>query len=70
MIAAQSLGISMISQAALASRSGFLRAYFVMGETRRVVCGISFGHEDAAHPANRFRTGRADTDEITEWRCS
>jgi hypothetical protein len=25
------------------------------------------GYEDAAHPANRFRTGRADTDEITEF---
>ena len=34
------------------------------------VCGISFGYEDAARSANRFRTGRADTDEITEMRRS
>ncbi|GAA4353809.1 hypothetical protein GCM10023165_44450 [Variovorax defluvii] len=27
------------------------------GPNRRVVCG-SFGYEDAAHPANGFRTGR------------
>ena len=70
MIAPHSLGIATIVRAALASQSGFLRAYFDIGETRRVVCGISSGYEDAAHPANRFRTGRADTDEITEWRRS
>jgi hypothetical protein len=64
MIAAQSLGIATIARAALASQSGFLRAYFDIGETRRVVYGISSGHEDAAYPANRFRTGRADPDEI------
>ncbi len=68
MIAAQSLGIATIAQAALASQSGFLRGYFDIDETRRVVCGISFGYEDTAHPANRFRTRRADIDEITEWR--
>jgi nitroreductase len=27
---------------------------------RKVVCGISFGYADPEHPANRFRTGRAD----------
>ena len=27
---------------------------------RRIVCGISFGYQDPAHPANAFRTTRAD----------
>jgi hypothetical protein len=64
---AESLGIATIAQAALASQAGFL---CISGGTSRVVRGISFGYEDAAHPANRFRTGRADTDEITEMRRS
>jgi len=63
MIAAQSLGIATIAQAVMAPQSGFLRAYFDIGQARRVVCSISFGSEDAAHAANRFRAGRADTDD-------
>jgi hypothetical protein len=31
------------------------------------VCGISFGYEDPAHPANRFRTTRATLDEACRW---
>jgi nitroreductase len=68
MIAAQGLGVKTIAQAALASQAPFLRSHFDIDETRRIVCGISFGYEDADHPANRFRTSRAETDEITEWR--
>ena len=68
MIAAQSLGVATIAQAALASQSAFLRSYFNIDETRRIVCGISFGYEDADHPANRFRTSRAATNDIAEWR--
>ncbi|HEY4041057.1 MAG TPA: nitroreductase family protein [Rhodopila sp.] len=69
MLAAQSLGVASIAQAALASQSQFLRAHFNIDETRRVVCGISFGYEDTGHPTNRFRTTRAGTDEITDWRA-
>jgi nitroreductase len=60
---AQSLGVASIPQAALAHYSPFVRQYFDLGEDRQIVCGISFGYEDASHAANQFRTGRANPDE-------
>ena len=32
-------------------------------EDRDIVCGISLGYADPAHPANAFRTERADVGE-------
>ena len=60
MLAATSLGLATIAQASLATRPGFIRRHFGLPDERRIVCGISFGYEDPAHPANRFRTTRAD----------
>ncbi len=60
MLAATSLGLASIAQAALATRPGFIRRHFGLPDDRRIVCGISFGYEDPAHPANTFRTTRAD----------
>jgi nitroreductase len=56
---AQSLGIATIPQAALAMHSDLVHEHFGIGDDRDIVCGISFGYEDSAHPANRFRTQRA-----------
>lgn len=64
LLAAESLGLAAIPQAALASRSGFIRRHFVIGDDRLVVCGVSFGHENPTHPANAFRTSRATLDEV------
>lgn len=66
-LAARSLGVATIAQAALASQSKFVRAHFGLGNDRQVVCGISFGYEDAAHPANGFRTRRAALTEAVTW---
>jgi nitroreductase len=60
MLAATSLGLATIAQAALATRPAFIRRHFGLPDDRRIVCGISFGYEDPAHPANAFRTTRAD----------
>jgi nitroreductase len=60
LLAAASLGLASIAQAALASRPEFIRRHFGLPAERRIVCGISFGYEDPAHPANGFRTTRAD----------
>jgi nitroreductase len=68
LLAAQSLGIATIAQAAIASRSSFVRRHFGLAADRQVVAAISFGREDEAHPANRFRTGRAPLHEAVEWR--
>ncbi len=68
MLAAQSLGVASIAQAAIASWSDVVRRTLDLPAERRVVCAISFGLEDAAHPANGFRTARADASEVIDWR--
>jgi nitroreductase len=67
LLAAQSLGLAAIPQAALAGYSPWLRAYFSLPQGRHVVCGISFGYADADHPANTFRTERAPLDQVVQW---
>ncbi len=67
MLAAKSLGIASIAQAALASRPAAVRRFFGIGDDRRIVCGISFGYEDPRHPANAFRTRRARVAEVAAW---
>jgi nitroreductase len=67
LLAAQSLGIATIAQAALARCSPFLHSYFDIPDTRTVVCGVSFGYADGEHPANGFRTRRADLSEAVTW---
>ena len=52
------------AQAALGAYPGFIREYFKLPPDRLVVCGISFGYGDSAHPANRFRTARAPVDAV------
>jgi nitroreductase len=64
LLAAQAHGISTIPQAALAKHAGFIRRYFGIAEDRLIVCGISFGYADLAHPVNAFRTARESADDI------
>ncbi|RDI24452.1 nitroreductase [Lentzea flaviverrucosa] len=67
LLAAQSLGLAAAPQAALAGYSGFLRDHFELPDSRRVVVGVSFGYPDKAHPANGFRTTRANPDAAVTW---
>ena len=67
MLAARSLGVASIAQAALGAHPQFMRSFFGLPQDRLVVCGMSFGYEDAAHPVNRFRTSRAAVDEVVTW---
>ncbi|MDE9451308.1 nitroreductase [Aliiroseovarius sp. Z3] len=62
-LAAASLGIASIPQAAVAAYAPFLRDWFDLPDDRIVLCGISFGYADETHPANGFRTSRAPLDE-------
>jgi nitroreductase len=64
LLAAQSLGIATIAQAALAGVAPFVRDWFAIPPERKIICGISFGFPDPDHPANRFRTGRAPLDQV------
>lgn len=59
MLAAQSLAIATIAQAALALYGDFVHRHFQIPEDRLLVCGVSFGYADESHAANGFRTSRA-----------
>ncbi|MEV6985922.1 nitroreductase [Sphaerisporangium sp. NPDC051017] len=67
LLAAQSLGLGAIPQAALAAYSPFIREFFGLPQNRLVVCGISFGRPDHDHPANSFRTRRVEVPETVTW---
>lgn len=60
LLAFEAVGVGAIPQAALASYGDAIRGHFNLPQTRRVVAGISFGWEDTEHPANSFRTARAE----------
>jgi nitroreductase len=65
--AAQSRGLGAAAQAAIANHSPFVRRYFGISDDRRVLCAVSFGYRDETHPANSFRTERADIADIVRW---
>lgn len=67
LLAAQALGVATIAQAALARHAPLVRRHFGLGDDRRMVCGISFGYADTAHPANSYRTSRAALPEVATW---
>jgi nitroreductase len=67
-LAARALGVDTIPQAAVANYAAFVRRWFDIGDDRMVLCAISFGYGDPDHPANSFRTERADVGEIVEWK--
>lgn len=62
--AASSLGVATCAQAALALYSDGVREHLGLVDDRLVVCGIAFGYADADHPANAFRTERADLADV------
>lgn len=66
-LAATSLGIGTIAQAAVAAYAPLLREKLGIAEDRNVLCAISFGYPDTDHPANGFRTERADPADIIRW---
>lgn len=67
-LAAEALGIASIPQAAVASYAPFVKEYFEIGSDRLLLCAISFGYRDEDHPANSFRTTRAELGDILKWK--
>jgi nitroreductase len=67
LLAAQSLGIAAIPQAALARYAPFLREYFDIDESRNVLLAISFGYADLDHPVNSYRTQRAAIEDVVSF---
>lgn len=68
MLAAQSLGIATIAQASIAMYSPAVRQHFDLADDRLIVCAVSFGYADLEHPANSFRTTRAQLSDVLELR--
>ena len=64
MLAAQSLGLASIAQAAVAMYADVVHEHLDIPEDRAIVCAVSYGFADPAHPANRFRTARERIDEV------
>lgn len=64
LLAARAHGVATTPQAALAQHAPLIRAHLGIGDERSMVCGISLGYADLAHPANRYRTTRVPTDDI------
>jgi nitroreductase len=67
MLAARACGVASIAMAALAAYAEFWREQWRLDPQRKVVCGLAFGYEDAAHPANGFRTSRAAVADAVQW---
>ena len=65
-LAATAKGIASIPQAAPAGLSPILKEFLSLDEERDLVCVISFGYEDNNHPANKFRTRRAEFGEVVQ----
>ncbi|CAN5256688.1 nitroreductase [soil metagenome] len=68
LLAARSLGIATIAQAAIAMHSNVVRAELGLRSDESILCGVSFGFEDTAAPANSFRAPRAPLAESVTWR--
>jgi len=67
LLAAHSLGVAAVPQAALAGCAPYIRSFFELPDDRKVVCAISFGYAAIAPPANSFRTPRADVEAVATW---
>lgn len=69
LLAAESLGIAAVPQAAVAMHSDAVRRVLGLPEDRVVVAAVSLGFKDMSHPANSHRTSRASvTEAVTHFR--
>lgn len=67
MLVAQSLGVSAITQAAIANYSEFLKDHLSIDPSRNVVCSVSLGYMYLSHPANKFKTRRECLEKVVKW---
>ncbi|UWR21565.1 nitroreductase [Sulfitobacter sp. S190] len=66
-LAATAAGVASIPQAAIAAYAPLLRTELGIGDDRLILCAISLGYADTDHPANGFRTHRADPADVVDW---
>jgi nitroreductase len=63
-IAARAKGVATVAQASVTGFAPTIRKHFNIPENRKIITAISFGYEDPAHPANQFRTERANVADV------
>ncbi|MGX7681263.1 nitroreductase [Jatrophihabitans sp. DSM 45814] len=66
LLAAQSLGLAAVPQAAIAMYSAVVRKHFSISDDRAVVCAVSFGYA-ADTAVNKFRTRRETVESVVQW---
>jgi hypothetical protein len=62
------MGVATVPQAAVATRSPLVRQFFDIPDTEAVLVAVSLGWPDHDHPANSYRTTRADSGGVVRWR--
>jgi nitroreductase len=67
LLAAQSLGLAAVPQAAVAAYSPQLREYLGIPADRAVLAAVSFGYADVTDPVNGYRTPRTRLDQSVTW---
>jgi nitroreductase len=67
LLAMQAHGVAAIAQAALANHSELVKRELDIPQERLMVCAVSFGYEDTAHPANSYRTSRAGIERVARF---
>ena len=64
LLAAESLGLAAVPQAAIAMYSGTVRRVLDLPQNRLIIAAVSLGYADKTHPANGFRTSRANVSDV------
>jgi nitroreductase len=67
LLAARSVGVDTIAQAALASYPDVVRSHLGLPDSRLLVCGISFGYAETAQAIHGYRTERASLEQAVDW---
>jgi nitroreductase len=67
MLAAHALDVATVAQASIAHRADVIHEELSLPSHQIVICAISFGLSDRAHPANSFRMSRAPIDQVVEF---
>jgi nitroreductase len=67
MLAARDHGLETCPQASLAEFPDIVRDLLGLPDSEAIVCGMSVGYADPAHPVNQYRTEREPVDVFTRW---
>jgi nitroreductase len=67
MLAAHAKCLGSVPQAYATDYAQQIKDFLCVPETKRLIIGISIGFPDSESPVNKFRTDRAETEELISW---